>query len=501
MRDVLADLRRAAEGRKPAGPHGQPFVRRRTRWRIVAGIVLVALLLLGGFSWRLWFQIPKQSSEDLPRFAPVGNLLFEDRFARSGPSLGPAWQTIEGTWEIQDNACQATMEEPYHPAFAFVGDGAWRDYVITCDLRLAQARAGLAFRCTADGRGYVFVIGHGEVDPAPERGYSDPPAFEFRKFALGKARQTGKIENGLGQIIAAKELPATEDLSRAMFHNVRVEVVGNTMRAFVNGVFVLEAKDEHDAILSGQAGFFAADSVFRPSKAWFKRLRVWEFSTTRPVNAAVAVWDFQRGPAARAEDYSGKGNHGEFHGGIAWVDGRDGKAIRLNGVDAFVTVPDAPTQSGMSELSIHTLFKMHTSPTSGVDLLRKWGTLGDERGPEDDSYCLRLESDRRLMFSVQNGVHFMHAGSVYSSDPIPLGQWVEVLAVYNGAHVVLHQKIGSGKWSTYQGLDIPDRVRGYAVRDIDEPIEIGVDPLHKTFLNATIQWIRITAAPEKRPDQ
>lgn len=70
-------------------------------------------------------------------------------------------------------------------------------------------------------------------------------------------------------------------------------------------------------------------------------------SLTLSVNAqipdAIGIWLFDEGAGDTAKDSSGNGNDGKFVGGGEWVDGKFGKAVRFNGVNQCIEVPDSNT--------------------------------------------------------------------------------------------------------------------------------------------------------------
>ncbi len=71
--------------------------------------------------------------------------------------------------------------------------------------------------------------------------------------------------------------------------------------------------------------------------------KVWRFSTMPVITVTdpnlAGWWKFDEGQGTVAIDWSGKGSHGTIRGGTEWVQGYDGGALRLKGVDGYVDLP------------------------------------------------------------------------------------------------------------------------------------------------------------------
>ena len=82
---------------------------------------------------------------------------------------------------------------------------------------------------------------------------------------------------------------------------------------------------------------------------------LWRFTTMPEISIAdphlVAWWRLDAGLGARAVDWSGHGNHGDFAGEPTWVDGYDGCALEFDGVDDAV-IRHMETESEWSEFTV-----------------------------------------------------------------------------------------------------------------------------------------------------
>ncbi|MFH0963767.1 MAG: LamG domain-containing protein [Planctomycetota bacterium] len=166
-------------------------------------------------------------------------------------------------------------------------------------------------------------------------------------------------------------------------------------------------------------------------------------------------------------------------------------AVSLNGRDGRMTAEDNPSQSGMKSLTIHARFKLNGFPRQQTALVRKWGPLFDAAGPEDDSFTLDVNESGKLWLQVQNGKDLGRWG--VGSEALPVGQWVEVVAVYDGQRNRLYVRRDGGDWQMFEGFLIPTQVRAFLIRDTGEPVEMGCDPHRRSFLNVAIDWVRIYA--------
>ena len=68
--------------------------------------------------------------------------------------------------------------------------------------------------------------------------------------------------------------------------------------------------------------------------------------------AIVGLWLFDEGAGDVATDSSGNGNDGVLINEPEWVDGKFGKALRFDGVDDYVDIPDSPSLSPTEQMSI-----------------------------------------------------------------------------------------------------------------------------------------------------
>lgn len=66
-------------------------------------------------------------------------------------------------------------------------------------------------------------------------------------------------------------------------------------------------------------------------------------ASTQTEKGLVGYWSFDEGQGREARDGSGLCHHGQIQGGAAWVPGRQGTALELNGIDSAVRMSGADT--------------------------------------------------------------------------------------------------------------------------------------------------------------
>jgi len=82
-----------------------------------------------------------------------------------------------------------------------------------------------------------------------------------------------------------------------------------------------------------------------------------------PAGSLVGQWRFDEGSGATAYDSSGHSPDGIING-ATWVDGLSGKALRFDGVDDYVEIPDVPQLNGVTEATFCYWVRYEGAPTS-----------------------------------------------------------------------------------------------------------------------------------------
>jgi hypothetical protein len=159
---------------------------------------------------------------------------------------------------------------------------------------------------------------------------------------------------------------------------------------------------------------------------------VWQFRTLPQMQISdpnlVGWWELDETEGTFVLDSSGYDNHGSLRSSPLWVPGVIGGALKFDGTDDYVEVPDNPTLTapGKATVALWLNAERHTGPGGS-----QWqGVLGKGGAPR--LYNLYTESSQVLHFST--GPSGGYIGSL-STGTVPLNEWVHAAVVVDGKHI------------------------------------------------------------------
>ena len=139
----------------------------------------------------------------------------------------------------------------------------------------------------------------------------------------------------------------------------------------------------------------------------------------------VGAWLFDEGNGDIAKDSSGNGIDGEIVGGAKWVDGKFGKALELNGKDAWVNVPE---MEALDELTIIKWF-------NSTGRVGEWRCFFNRNGWSQGFIHYQFRPDNKMEFCIHSnangGRHQGFEGSSYTADASMLDQWHHLVVAYS----------------------------------------------------------------------
>ncbi len=167
----------------------------------------------------------------------TGNLLFEDTFSEPD---GPAskWAPILGTWAIENGEySQSTVDYP--EKYSFMSNKTFTDFVFESKVNIKVSTppnytefGALAFRVQDANNMYLLRL---------------RPSFGLDLF---------KIVSGQWKLLTAASL----GVPAGAWHNLKVEVFGNTIRAYVDQTLIIFVVEDA-TFTSGKAGLIAQGHV------------------------------------------------------------------------------------------------------------------------------------------------------------------------------------------------------------------------------------------------
>jgi Concanavalin A-like lectin/glucanases superfamily len=166
---------------------------------------------------------------------------------------------------------------------------------------------------------------------------------------------------------------------------------------------------------------------------------------TSPALAAsgpVGVWKLDEGSGATVSDSSGNGNNGVLSGGVSWVQGVSGSALRFDGSTGEVKIADNTALEPRSTVTVTAWIKRAGSPGTFRYVVAKGAN-----GCIAASYGLYSGPDGGLEFYVSHGKGSIYARSPDAGQRAWDGNWHLAVGTYDGSTVRLYLdgvEVGTG---------------------------------------------------------
>jgi glucose/arabinose dehydrogenase/chitodextrinase len=183
----------------------------------------------------------------------------------------------------------------------------------------------------------------------------------------------------------------------------------------------------------------------------------------------VAAWGMNEGSGSGVADASGNGNNGSVSGAV-WAAGRYGQALRFDGVNDVLVIPD----SSSLDLTTALTFEAWVYPTA---TLSSWKAILQK---EVDAYFLNASTNNNRL-----GVGGTFSGVCCTVLRGPSGltpnQWTHVAATYDGAWLRLY----------VNGVQVASRTRSGSLEVNALPLRIGGSTYPGEFFPGLIDEVRI----------
>jgi hypothetical protein len=140
----------------------------------------------------------------------------------------------------------------------------------------------------------------------------------------------------------------------------------------------------------------------------------------------VGYWKFDEGSGDVAQDSSGYGNNGIIHT-ATWTTGKEGKALHFNGVDSWVEIPNSPTLTAFSQITLEAWIQEDIVTPELKGIISKCDGWAP---PTNAEYFLGTNDDGRVFFETDHGVAILSA----QTDRLitQSGRWYHVAATWSG---------------------------------------------------------------------
>jgi hypothetical protein len=139
----------------------------------------------------------------------------------------------------------------------------------------------------------------------------------------------------------------------------------------------------------------------------------------------VAWYRFDEGSGTIAQDETLR-NNGTLVNGPQWVDGKDGKALSFDGVDDYITIPDSPSLSPTSGITISAWVRLNAAGTN-------WQPISFKEGPEGRAWWFGFFPGNPARIHWSNGG--LSSWDLSCDIPSALNTWRYIVVTYQSGGI------------------------------------------------------------------
>lgn len=185
---------------------------------------------------------------------------------------------------------------------------------------------------------------------------------------------------------------------------------------------------------------------------------------------------------------SSDGNSGTLTNGATFTMGQIGQAFSLDGVNDYITIPDANNLTPPSNNITLSAWVNPTSLSGGGDIVTKYSSATGR------SWLIEYEADGSIYFAVhQNASGTLSQSALTSPGIISTGVWTHIVGVYDvNAQTIKIYKNGIQQTASINGTGIS------SIFDSTTPVNIGsifFGGIQTGFLNGLIDDVRLYDRP------
>ncbi|MGD8501039.1 MAG: AbfB domain-containing protein, partial [Phycisphaerales bacterium] len=346
----------------------------------------------------------------------VGNYLIHDPTSPYGLRMGPVATEGAATWRIADNP-KASNPQPADGALypdvwisLTWSSGAFAEsHDVYFGDNFADVEAGTGDTFWGNHPSAFFVVGFPGY-PYPE-GLVRGTTYYWRVDEVNDLHPDSPWKGDVWSFTVSPRQaygPTPADGAKFIDTNVTLSWTAGFGAAFHTVYF----GDDFDTVNNATGGTGLPFTTYTPDpleleKTYYWRVDetdavttrkgdVWSF-TTMPIIPItdpnlVGWWKFDEGEGTNALDWSGHNNHGTLIGGPQWVAGYDGGALKLDGINDYVTLPIGSVISSLTNSTFTTwvdfsntggawqrIFDFGNNTTVYMFLTPRLGTTGEMR--------------------------------------------------------------------------------------------------------------------------
>src|SRR3989339_1099794 len=241
-------------------------------------------------------------------------------------------------------------------------------------------------------------------------------------------------------------------------------------------------------------GLLSDTTYYFGIKSWDDVLNLSDISNiisrkTSAITQFKGQWHLDEGTGTIAQDTSGNNNIGTLTNGPIWVDGKSGKAVKFDGVNDNISVPNsASLNMGTQDFTITAWANFDELTTARHGIIAK--ITGDPtNGPAMGyGYMIHVHNNKYLRFSVTGGVN-IYRFAQYALTGANVTGWHFVTGTWNAATNTAKLYL--------DGLEVASN--SYAsgtVGNIDNTNNLVIGSTYKGILDEVYIWNRALSANE-----
>jgi Concanavalin A-like lectin/glucanases superfamily/Fibronectin type III domain len=195
-------------------------------------------------------------------------------------------------------------------------------------------------------------------------------------------------------------------------------------------------------------------------------------SSPGPSAGLVAAYKFDEGSGTTVTDASGLGNHGTISGATRTTSGRYGRALVFDGVNDWVTIPDASSLDLTTGMTLEAWVYPTTTPTG-------WRAVLVKEGSNSAPYYLYANSDAGP--PAAGGLIGGAYHDVYGGTRLVANTWAHLAATYDGTTERLY----------VNGVQVASRAQTGAIGTSTGALRLGGNSVWGEYFKGRIDEVRV----------